>query len=543
MNIKTIRMDISGMTCDHCARTIEKLFEGKEGVVEKKVSFADGSGKFVYDTDLLKVENIIETIHSSRHYHVKEVKEVQENNLTSDHLVIIGGGSAAFAASIKAVELGAKVTMINEGLIGGTCVNIGCEPSKAMIRAAEAYFQDNRFEGIEGHSTLIDYRQVVSQKQALVDTLRQKKYIDILNSYLAITLINGRAKLTNSQSLSVNGQTIHFEKLLLATGSFPYIADIPGLRDAQALDSTSALALTSLPKSLIVLGGRYIAVELSQMFARMGTKVTVLQRSKNLIPTEDEDISETLKNYLEQEGMIIHTGVTVKSVKRSSEGITIQALIDGQISELHSEEILAATGRKANSQNLGLEQVGIKITRDGSVKVGETLETTVSGIFAAGDLIGEPAFVYTAAYEGALAAENALTGVNKERNYQPLPWVIFSNPQVAGVGLNEKEAFLSGIEVDVAKLDMINVPRALTAQDTRGFVKLIRKKGTDELVGARILAPEGSEQIMEVTLAIKYKLPVSELATQFHPYLTQSEAIKLCAQTFEKDVSKLSCCS
>jgi mercuric reductase len=294
---------------------------------------------------------------------------------------------------------------------------------------------------------------------------------------------------------------------------------------------------------MIILGGRYIALEIAQMFARFGTKVTVLQRSERILPTEDQDLTEALSGYLRAEGINIETSVRVNSVSRNGSEVAVQALVGDQPRLFAAEHLLCATGRRANTEGLGLAELGIALTAAGDIEVDDNLQTTVSGVFAAGDVVGAPSFVYTAAYEGRLAASNALTDTLQTRDYRGLPWVIFTDPQVARVGMNEIEAAEAGLEVDVATLELKNVPRALAARDTRGFIKLIRRKDGDELVGATILAPEGGEQIMEAALAIRHGIRVSDLASAFHPYLTQAEGMKLCAQTFGKDVSKLSCCS
>jgi mercuric reductase len=205
--------------------------------------------------------------------------------------------------------------------------------------------------------------------------------------------------------------------------------------------------------------------------------------------------------------------------------------------------VVSALGRRANTEALELDAAGVELDAHGFVRVGKGLETTQAGIYAAGDVIGEPAFVYAAAYEGALAAENALLVEATKRDYTAIPWVVFTDPQVSGVGLSERQAAEAGIKVDVSVLPLEYVPRALAARDTRGFVKLLRESGTDRLVGARIVAPEGSEQIMEASLMIRFGLPVSEVSKHFHPYLTQGEAMKLAMLSFDKDVESLSCCA
>lgn len=460
-------------------------------------------------------------------------------------LLILGGGSAGFAAAIQAHELGKTVLMVNAGAIGGTCVNVGCVPSKTLIRAAEALHKGGHhaFAGIRSEAALVDFEAVIRQKGELVSQLRQAKYADVLDAYDRVDLIEGEARLESSKRVRVGGLVYEALRILVATGSRPWLPDIPGLAESDPLDSTSAFELTRLPKSMIVLGGRYIALEIAQMFARLGTKVTVLQRSERILPAEDADLTEALTGYLREEGLRIETSVRVREVRREDSGVVVRVLVGDAEREFSAERILCATGRRSNTEHLGLEEIGVRLSDQGDIQVDGHLQTSQIGIFAAGDVIGEPAFVYTAAYEGRLAATNALSPELRERDYRALPWVIFTDPQVAGVGLNEQEAARAGIEVDVARLDLKSVPRALVARDTRGFIKLIRRKGSDELIGARILAQEGGEQIMETALAIRHGIGVSDLASAFHPYLTQAEGIKLCAQTFGKDVAKLSCCS
>ena len=243
------------------------------------------------------------------------------------------------------------------------------------------------------------------------------------------------------------------------------------------------------------------------------------------------------------EKVLQELGVDLKSVRGDASGFVVTAQVDGKPATFRAEQLLAATGRRPNTAELGLEKVGVAVNTEGVVEVDEHLQTTVTGLYAAGDVIGDPAFVYTAAYEGALAAENALNGSSRQRDYTALPWVIFTDPQVAGVGLDEDQAAAEGIAVDTVSLSFEHVPRALVAHDIRGFVKLIRDQKTDRLVGARILAPEGGELTMEISLAIRHGITAGELARTFHPYLTLSEAVKLAALSFEREVAKLSCCA
>ncbi|MFC1836576.1 mercury(II) reductase [Thermodesulfobacteriota bacterium] len=470
------------------------------------------------------------------------------NQTTRDdpHLAIIGGGAAAFAAAIKASEFGAQVTIINEGLpIGGTCVNVGCIPSKNLIRAAEAHYRGNHynFSGISSSPLAVDFKDVIGQKRELVQDLRQAKYFDVVKDIANIEILEGRGKLVSPRIVEINGKHIRADRILIATGASPMVPSIPGLADAGYLTNETAFDLDYLPESLIVLGGRYIALEVTQMFARFGSKVTMLQRSDRILPTESEDLTASLTGYLTQEGVTVVTNTEVRQVVRSSGMVLVKASFDGVPKDFSASEILVATGRRPNTDDMGLETIGCDLDSRGFLKVDEGLETGIRGVYGAGDVIGEPMFVYTAAYEGALAAENAILGSFNRRDYTALPWVIFTDPQVAGVGSDERQAAAKGINVDVATLPLSKVPRSLVARDTRGFIRLIRDSETDQLLGARILAPEGSELLMEVGLAIRHGITVRELASSFHPYLTLSEGIKLAALTFDKDVNKLSCCA
>lgn len=464
----------------------------------------------------------------------------------TDHLVIIGGGSAAFAAAIRATELGATATIINDRLpIGGTCVNVGCVPSKTLIRAAEAHHRagHHAFAGIESRSRVTDFGAVIRQKRELVEQLRQAKYIDVVDPLPGVRLVGGRARLAASGTVEVNGESIIGGRVLIATGVAPYVPPIPGLADAGYLTNESLFELEELPESLIVLGGRYVALECAQMMARFGTRVTLLQRSGRILPTEMPDITDGLTAHLQEDGIEVVTGVTTRSLRRERDGIVVETEVEGTARTFAASQILVATGRRPNTGAMGLEEAGVHLDEQGFVIVDESLRTSVPGVYAAGDVIGDPEFVYTAAYEGSLAAENAITSGTRPRDYTALPWVIFTDPQVAGVGLDEAQARERGIDAEVAVIPLAYVPRSLAARDTRGFIKLIRDKATDRLVGGRILAPEGSELLMEIALAIRFGITVEQLRSSFHPYLTLGEGVKLAAIAFGKDIAALSCCA
>jgi len=541
------------MTCEHCATSLSAAFAVLPGVGEVSVSFPQGlatlrASEGFSAGDVVQAAAIKGYVAELQPGHAPSSRRATTASDDAFDLVVVGSGGAAFGAALRASELGAKVAMIERNTLGGTCVNIGCVPSKALIRAAEAVHRaaHPRFAGVVTQGRVDDFRELMAQKTSLVEDLRQTKYAKVLAETPGVTLVEGHGRFVAPGRVSVNGREIQAERFIVATGMRPHIADVPGLSATGYLTSTGALALDVLPTSMLVLGGRFIALELAQAFARFGCKITVVQRSGHILPTEDDDVTEELERLLVAEGISVLTGARILGASRQEGERVLELEHLGERKWARAEQILVATGRQANTDDLGLDAIGVKLRSDGTIEVDEGLETTAQGVFAAGDVIGEPAFVYTAAYEGRLAAENALLhgpASKQPRNYAPLPAVMFTDPQLATVGLNEKQARVHGIDVDVAKLPFSYVPRALAARDTRGFIKLLRVRGTDRLVGATILAPEAGDLIMEPALAIRHGIPVSELARAFHPYLTGSEAIKLAAQTFDKDVARLSCCA
>ncbi|MDP1579727.1 MAG: mercury(II) reductase [Candidatus Didemnitutus sp.] len=475
------------------------------------------------------------------------VPEARCTRADGKHLLIVGGGGAAFAAALKASGLGARATIINDGLpMGGTCVNVGCVPSKTLLRAAETLHRAQSpapFAGIATTGRLTDFAAVVRQKRELVEALRQAKYADVIGDDPRIQFVRGRGRLIDARTVEVNGERLRGDAVLLCTGARPAAPDIPGLADVPFLTNESAFELTELPESLLVLGGRYIALECAQLFSRLGTRVTVLQRSARILPTESPALTDELTAHLKAEGLGVVTGVAVNRVSKDGTDVVVEAVVNGQREVIRASRVLVATGRTPNADGLGLDQVGVQVDASGFIQADAHLQTAVPGIYAAGDVIGEPMFVYTAAYEGALAAENALTDAARPRDYAALPWVVFTDPQVAGVGLDLAQAEAAGLAAEASTLPLSQVPRSLAARDTRGFIQLIRDRETDCLLGARILAPEGGELLMEAALAIRHGITVRELASAFHPYLTLSEGIKVAALSFGKDVNKLSCCA
>lgn len=459
-------------------------------------------------------------------------------------LAVIGAGSAGFSAAITAAEQGAQVVLIGHGTIGGTCVNVGCVPSKTLIRAAEAVHHANtasRFAGISAQAQVNDWNALRVQKDQLVTSLRQAKYIDLLPAYNGVAYLEGKARLENG-GVAVNGEAIDSGKIILATGSHEFVPPIPGMADVPYLTSTSAFELEALPDSLIVIGGGYIGCELAQMFARAGVEVTIVFRSR-LLPEAEPEISEALAGYFEQEGVTIRRVGGYESIRMNDDGIALSVTLDGAAESLEAQRVLLSAGRAANTDGLGLKEAGVKVLPNGGIEIDDRMRTTKAGIYAAGDVTGRDQFVYMAAYGAKIAAINALNGDARRYDSLAMPAVVFTDPQVASVGLTEAAARAQGIEVKTSTLPLDNVPRALAARDTRGLIKLVADSTTRKLIGAHILAPEGADSIQTAALAITQGLTYTELGEMIFPYLTTVEGLKLAAQTFDMDVSKLSCCA
>lgn len=468
-------------------------------------------------------------------------------SIGSFDLVILGAGSAGFAAAIKGAELSAQVALIEGGTLGGTCVNVGCVPSKTLIRAAEVQHRraNHPFDGISKSDGAPNWSAVRAQKDALVSSLRRSKYWDVLRAHDSVTLFEHRAILVAGHQLKLaDGRSISAEKIIVSTGASPWLPAIPGLAEALPLDNATAMALDRLPASMIVIGGSAVGVELAQMFARLGVTVTILEALPRLVPNEDPEIGAALAEHFRSEELEIHTGVTISRVESSRESRTVTFRNEeGEAQSVCAEQLLVATGRRANTAGFGLETAGVRLGTKREIVADEFLATSNSDVYAAGDVLGDPMFVYVAAYAGTIAAENALSGNVRQYDLTAVPRVTFSDPAVASVGLTDEEARRRGVEPLVSVLPLEHVPRALAARDTRGFVKLVADAATRKILGAHILAGEAGEMITEPAMAIRYGLTIDDLTATFHPYLTLSEGVKLAAQAFSRDVRTLSCCA
>lgn len=559
MKIETIKLDITGMTCDHCATGIEKLLSKNEGISEAKVSYPNGSCECSFDPTKTSKEAIVNSINDTKNYKVKNDVEKEDccttkksaTNNENNHfdLIIIGGGSAAFSAAIKAESLGLSTLMVNGGLdFGGTCVNVGCVPSKNLIRAGETAYHasHSNFTGIKPKGVDIDFTQLIKDKKKLVATLQEKKYMDVVSDFKNLKMLTGWAEFLDSKTIVVDGnEKFTATTFLIATGATTNIPQIEGLNEIGYLTNVSLFDLEEKPESITLMGAGYIGLEIAMAYNRLGVKVRTIEFTDRVLRTQTPDISEALETQMRKEGIeILPNFRAVKFEKRGSDTIIHCKCPDGSFTQItESGKVVIATGTKPNTQKLGLQNIGLELDKAGHILVNEKMETNLSNIYAAGDVTNTPPFVYTAAKEGSTAVNNAFSLAKISVDYASLPWVVFTDPQIAGAGLDEAQAEAQNILFEVSKIELKDVPRAIAANDTRGFIKLIRNTETDKLIGARIVAPEGGELIQQLSMAIKYGITVKDLADSFYPYLTLGEGIKLAAITFGKDVSKLSCCA
>lgn len=459
-------------------------------------------------------------------------------------LAVIGAGSAGFSAAITAANLGARVALIGHGTIGGTCVNVGCVPSKTLIRAAEAVYAAQsvgRFQGLAGTANVTDWTALMAAKDELVATLRRQKYADLLPGYETIDYIEGQARFADGM-LMVDDAPLRAGRIVIATGASPALPDIPGIANVPVLTSTSALELLDRPESLLAIGGGYIGCELAQLFARLGSRVTLVTRSR-LLPETEPEVSAALTGYLRDEGITVWDGLGYREIQQTAEGVALTIDVDDRIERLAAEQVLVATGRKPNTDALGLAKLGVALDGRGAVIVDDHMRTSRTGVYAAGDVTNRDAFVYMAAHGAKVAARNALNGDESSYDNRAMPWVVFTDPQVAGVGLTEAAGRAAGHEVKTSIVNLDQVPRALAARDTRGLIKLVADARTDVLLGGQILAPEGADAVQTLALAIRHGMTAGAFAETLFPYLTTVEGLKLAALGFNTDVARLSCCA
>lgn len=551
MSIEQRRLSVAGITCSHCETTVRTALQGV-GAKDVQADFRRGEATFTLPAAV--DPTVVETAVRAAGYEPGSIEMLaptpisshqQDSNVAYDFdLAIIGSGSAGFAAAIKAREQGARVVMVERGTLGGTCVNIGCVPSKTLLRAAEVHHTAGHhpFAGIHTRADAVSLDHAVGQKDRLVSSLRQTKYGNLIDEY-DWELIQGEARFTGPDTLVVGDRTIRATHYLIATGARPSVPPIPGLSDAGYLTSTEALDLPQVPRSLVVIGAGYIALELGQLFRHLGSEVTLLQRGARLLSNDEPEVADAVGAMLTRMGIRVLTGTHVRRVERDGRGHRLHVETNGASAVLETEQILVAAGRSPNVETLDLSIAGVETDQRGVVVVDAQLRTTNPRIFAGGDVTLCPQYVYVAAYQGGLIVDNALNSANRPCDLTALPGVIFTDPQIATVGLTEQQARAAGHEVKTAVLPIDAVPRAQVNYENIGVFKLVADATTDRVLGAHIVAGNAGDVIYAATLAVKHGLTIADLTESFAPYLTMAEGLKLGALSFDRDVAKLSCCA
>ncbi len=470
-------------------------------------------------------------------------------------LLILGSGSTAFAASLRAAELGKTAAMTEMRTLGGTCVNRGCLPSKNLIEAARIVWESAhpRYKGLKPAKMEFDFAELISQKQEVVQGYRDKKYQSILYEEDKIKVFEGKAELLDAHTVRVGEQTLSSDQILVATGTRPTMPTIEGLVKVPYLTSDllttgEAQELTELPESMIIVGAGYIALELGQMFHRFGTKVTILERSQAILPHYEPEVSDSLTFILRQEGIKIVTEArAMRAVQKSKGEIEVIANVSGKEQTFKAQKLLIATGREPNTDGIGLEKVGVALDERGFVKVNEELQTNIPNIWAAGDVIGiqtnsQPA-TPVGAHDGVIAAKNALDGAHQKVDHRVIPRVIFTDPQVAVVGQTDEEVVGSGVRCWCGTIPLEYVPRAGATHQPNGMAKMVINNDTQEVVGVSLVMPNAGEVIHEAAMAMRFHAKLEDYIDMIHVYPTMAEALKIAAISYFKDPAKLSCCA
>ena len=469
-------------------------------------------------------------------------------------LLILGSGSTAFAAALRAQELGKTAVMTEERTVGGTCVNRGCLPSKNLIEAARLVHDARhpRYPGLTGAELPVDFARLVAQKDELVRGYRDKKYESLLGGHIRIA--TGHAEFVDPHTVRVGERRLSGDIVLIATGSRPVLPPIDGLGEvpyltSDLLTSDEAMELKELPRSLLVVGGGYVALELAQMFARFGTAVTILERSQALLAHGYEpEVGPAVREVLEEEGVQVVTRAAVRTLRQQAGEVVATVDVGGASRELRAEKLLAATGRRPNTDRIGIERAGVRLGADGQVLVDEHLRTNVPHVFAAGDVIGRETGSQMAtpvgSQDGTIAAHNAFSLEAPRRvSHRVIPRTVFTDPQVAVVGMTEAEVIAAGRPCWCNTVPMSLVPRAGAIRDTRGFVKMVADAKTDEVLGVTMVGHSAGEVIHEAAMGLRFRATLHDFIDLLHVYPTMAEALKVAAISRYKDPAKLSCCA
>lgn len=541
-----LEIEIDGMTCKHCNLAVEDALK-HVGAEDVKADFRRSRVELRYKGDHDELEEAVRAAgYSPGKIAVVDTEQRHRETSSPEHdydLIAIGAGGAAFAAAIRATNLGARVAIVERNTVGGTCVNVGCIPSKNLLAASETYHHagNHPFAGISTSQGGVDMESLIGMKADVVAALRREKYLDLAEHY-GFEIIRGSARFTSPEAIDVDGREMRAGHFLISTGSAPWAPPIEGLGDTGYVSSTSAMELKEVPESLVVIGGNYIGLEMGQVFANLGSKVTIIEALDRIAPLEEPEISEWMTKILFEQGIEVVTSARVLRVE-GGETKSVIAQTEGKERRFGAREILVATGRRPVLQGLELDNAGIERDERGNIALDEELRTTNPRVFAAGDVTGAPQFVYVAAAQGTVAAENAVSDAGRRMDYKALPRVTFTNPNIAAVGLTDEQARAEGYDCECRVLEFEHIPRPIVNLDTRGVFKIVAERGTGKVLGVHAIAPNAGDVILAGVYAVKFGLTVQDLADTWAPYLTMAEGIKLTAQTFTRDVSMLSCCA
>jgi len=451
-------------------------------------------------------------------------------------LIVIGTGGAAMAAGIEARGRGKNVLLVEHGALGGTCLNIGCVPSKNLLAAAaqrHRALSDRSFPMVATSAGRVDLPALLAQKQDLIESMRKAKYAAVADAH-GFPITYGHARFIDERTLDVDGERLTAPAYVVATGAAPHIPDLPGLHGIEYLTSTTAMEMTELPASMVVIGGGYVGLEQAQLWAHLGAQVTLVGR---FAPHAEPEVADVLRGVFADDG-ISRVEDRAASVEKTADGVTVRTA-DGM--QVTGQRLLVATGRFADTGGLGLDAAGVDLDERGFIVVDGHQRTTNPHVFAAGDVSGAPQHVYVAAQTGHTAAAGAL-GEPSTVDYRGLPAVTFTTPQIASAGLTEQQALAAGHPCDCRVLSGQDIPRALVNRDTRGVLKLVADAGTGKILGVHAALEGAGDVMLAATYAIKFGLTVHDLADTWAPYLTMSEALRIAAGLFRSD-KPTSCCA
>lgn len=469
-------------------------------------------------------------------------------------LVILGSGSTAFGAALRAAELGKTAVMTESRTLGGTCVNRGCLPSKNLIEAARIVWEagHRRYPGLRPTRMAFDFRELIRQKDQVIHDYRDRKYSSIIGDADKIKVYDGHAAFVGDHAVSVDGRTLEADQVLIATGTRPTIPPIEGLDrvpylTSDLLTSDEPRELFELPQSLIIIGGGYIALELGQMFQRFGSQVTILERGDTILKDYEPEVSMAVTDALCSEGVNIVTGVAAQRVFQEGDQAVVLGHKKGLEQRFRAERLLIATGRRPNTDRIGIEKIGVDLDERGFVRVNEELRTTVPYVWAAGDVIGRHTDSQLAtpvgAHDGGVVAANALGGEHRAADHRVIPRTIFTDPQVAVVGMTEAEAIAEGHRCWCNTIPIELVPRAGAIRDTRGIAKMVADADTNQVLGVSLVMPTAGEVIHEAAMGLRMGATTQDFSELLHVYPTMAEALKIVAISRYKDPRKLSCCA